>query len=179
CVRVGILKPDHLGDLILAAPAVAALQRRFSDLALLCHPRNVPLARHLFPALRALPMHLPHLDKERRIASGAQARLRTLREEIDLLICLRWDGQSERLLTIAEIEYHAPGPAQSSRHVAVDHRCLAAPFTGFYEIVDSYRYSKFSPVRRRPRELSTVGLCISAGYHLNAWPVNHWLGLAK
>ena len=64
-MRVGVLKPDHLGDLILAAPALAALQRRFEHLTLFCHPNNVALAGHLFPGIRRLALHLPHLDKER------------------------------------------------------------------------------------------------------------------
>ena len=39
-MRVGVLKPDHLGDLILAAPAIAALWRRFHDLTLRLSPRS-------------------------------------------------------------------------------------------------------------------------------------------
>ena len=43
-MRVAVLKPDHLGDLVLAAPAIAALQRRFDELTLLCHPESAGLA---------------------------------------------------------------------------------------------------------------------------------------
>jgi ADP-heptose:LPS heptosyltransferase len=178
-VRVGVLKPDHLGDLILAAPAVAALLRRFDDLTLFCHPNSLALARHLFPEGRSLPIHLPHLDKDRGIGPGPQARLKTLRDEIDLLICLRWDGQCERLLTIPEIEYHIPGPADSDRHVTVDHRELVQAFTGPYDILESYRYPGCPAIAAPPRELRAVGLCVSAGYRLNAWPMNHWLRLAR
>ncbi|HLN28790.1 MAG TPA: glycosyltransferase family 9 protein [Gemmataceae bacterium] len=178
-MRVGILKPDHLGDLILSAPAIAALRRRFTDLTLLCHPRNVPLAGHLFPGLRALPMLLPHLDKDRGRDLGEQARHQILREEIDLLICLRWDGQIQRSLTIPDIEYHAPSLADSERHVAAEHRDIVASLTGPYEILDSYTYPSLPATNRRPTNPKAIGLGISAGFRLNAWPLCHWLELAE
>jgi heptosyltransferase-2 len=178
-VRVGILKPDHLGDLILAAPAIANLQRRFRSLTLFCQPKNLPLAAHLFPGLRARPMDLPHLDKERRGDPHPKARLEMLRREVDLLICLRWDGQIERLLTIPEVEYHARDPADLETHVAVEHRLLLSPFTGPYDILESYIYPHCPPLEMRPTQLRAVALCISAGFHLNAWPLFHWLGLAE
>jgi ADP-heptose:LPS heptosyltransferase len=178
-VRVGVLKPDHLGDLVLAAPAIAALRRRFSHLTLYCHPKNLGLAEHLFPRLRARSVHLPHLDKEHGKQNASSSRLQRLREEVDLLICLRWDGQCERLLMIPEIEFHTPGPGTLIRHVAVEHRNLVMPYTGTYDILESYSYPGLPPVVSRPANLTSVGLCISAGFRLNAWPVSHWLGLAQ
>ena len=178
-MRVGILKPDHLGDLVLAAPAIAALRRRFNHLTLYCHPKNLPLAEHLFPGLKARPMHLPHLDKEHGHDRNSASRLRMLRDEIDLLICLRWDGQCERLVTIPDIEYHTPGPAATLRHVAAEHRDLVAPFTGGYNILESYSYDGYAAPDRPLTNLKAVGLCISAGFRLNAWPLSHWLGLAQ
>jgi heptosyltransferase-2 len=178
-VRVGILKPDHLGDLVLAAPAIAALQRRFSQLTLFCHPKNLPLAAHLFPGLRALPMYLPHLDKEHGADTRTGQRVELLRREVDLLICLRWDGQIDHLLTVPEIEFYTPGPEDPKSHVTVDQRALVSPFTGPYEVLDSYVYPGCAPVDKRPAQLGSVGLCIAAGFHLNSWPLCHWLGLAE
>src|SRR5437588_288916 len=83
---------------ILAAPAIAALRRRFSHVTLFCHPQNLPLAEHLFPGLRALPVYLPHLDKEHGTDTQARERIELLRREVDLLICLRWDVQIQHLL---------------------------------------------------------------------------------
>jgi heptosyltransferase-2 len=178
-VRVSILKPDHLGDLILAAPAIAALRRRFSEVTLLCHPKNLPLAEHLFPGLQARPLHLPHLDKDFTTDIDRGARRRLLKESVDLLICLRWDGQSERLLTTPEVEYLTPGPGHSERHVAAEQRELILPFTGPYDILKSYSYAHKPVPSERPSRLATVGLCIAAGFQLNSWPINNWLGLAE
>jgi heptosyltransferase-2 len=178
-VRIGILKPDHLGDLILSAPAIAALRRRFSDLTLLCYPRNQALAAHLFPGLRTLPILMPHLDKERGPDRGVESRRQMLRDEIDLLICLRWDGFCQRWLHIPDLEYHVPGADLRERHVAAEHRDLVQAFTGRYNILSSYDYPGCPQATQRPRQLTAVALCISAGFHLNAWPLNHWLGLAR
>jgi heptosyltransferase-2 len=179
CVKVGILKPDHLGDLILAAPAIAKLRQRFDSLTLFCHPKNLHLADHLFPGLRTQPLYLAHLDKDRGIHPDTKTRLRALRAEADLLICLRWDGQMERLLSVAELEYHAPSFAADHLHVSLEHRLLLGPFTGPYDILGSFAYPHGSPPAARPARLQAVGLCISAGFHLNAWPLYHWLGLAE
>jgi hypothetical protein len=170
-VRVGILKPDHLGDLVLAAPAIAALRRRFAHLVLFCHPKNLCLAEHLFPGLRASPMYLPHLDKEHGTDTSVRQRVDLLRREVDLLICLRWDGQIAHLLTIPEVEFYTPGADSRTTHVTVEQRDLVAPFTGSYDILDSYRCPGLSPVPKRPSDLTSVGLCISAGFRLNSWPL--------
>jgi heptosyltransferase-2 len=177
-VRVGILKPDHLGDLILAAPAIAALGRRFKQLTLFCHPKNVLLAQHLLPGIAVRALHLPHLDKDRGRDLDTRSRLRALRDEIDLLICLRWDGQIERLLTIPEVEYLVLGTVRLDRHVAAEQQDLVAPLTGPYDILDSFVYPACPPVTARPVRLGAVGLCLSAGFRLNAWPLCHWLDLA-
>lgn len=178
-MRVGILKPDHLGDLVLAAPAIAALRRRFSCLTLFCHPKNLPLAAHLFPGLRALPVSLPHLDKDHGTDTHVGRQAEVLRREVDLLICLRWDSWINQLLTIPEIELHALGEEGRLTHVAVEQRALVSPFTGSYDILRSYVYSDASPPEKRPSEPESVGLCISAGFRLNRWPLCHWLGLAE
>jgi heptosyltransferase-2 len=175
-MRVGILKPDHLGDLVLAAPAIAALRRRFQDLTLFCQPATVTLAEHLFPGLPLRPVCLPHLDKERRPPAAAHP-LADLRDCVDLLLCLRWDREMERLLETAGVEYHASWLDRLDVHVAAEHRAVVAPFTGEYDLLTSYRYRL--PPRRRPEVLRTIGLCIAAGFVRNAWPLNHWLSLAE
>jgi heptosyltransferase-2 len=178
-VKVGILKPDHLGDLILAAPAIAALRRRFADTILFCHPKNTGLARHLFPGLETRPVLLPHLDKERTSDPGALARTRRTLAEVDLLLCLRWDGPIQALVRALDVESRAFGPVSNDTHVAVEHRLVVYPFTDYYDILTSYRYPGCPLPTERPRQLRAAGLCISAGFHLNAWPLSHWLDLAK
>jgi hypothetical protein len=46
---LAVLKPDHLGDLVLAAPAINFLATTDSDVALFVAPKNVAIAKLLFP----------------------------------------------------------------------------------------------------------------------------------
>src|SRR5262245_40356483 len=128
-MRIAVLKPDHLGDLVLAAPAIAALQRRFDDVTLLCHPDTVALARHLFPALALRPVLLPHLDRERQLDAKARP-LADLRDEFDLWICLRWDVNVKAHLENARVSYHASESDDLDGHLAVEQHDTVAQWTG-------------------------------------------------
>ncbi len=177
-MRVGLLKPDHLGDLVLAAPAVAALRRRFADLTLFGHPQALPLAAHLFPGLRLRPLTLPHLDRSRALPADGPAPGEAGLREVDLLICLRWDRHVERLLGRLGVEFHASWLDVLDLHVAAEHRAVVEPFAGPYEVLESFAYPR-RPPGCRPSDVAAVGLCVAAGFRLNAWPSCHWLGLAE
>jgi heptosyltransferase-2 len=175
-MKVAILKPDHLGDLVLAAPAIAALRRRFDDLTLLCHPGSAALAQHLFPGLRQRPILFPHLDRGRQVQMGARPLLR-FRDEFDLFLCLRWDACIRSHLDEASVSYQASDLDRLDVHTAVEQRDVIEPWTGRYDLMTSFDYAPGQRVL--PQRLRRVGLCISAGFPLNAWPLNHWLELAE
>jgi heptosyltransferase-2 len=101
--------------------------------------------------------------------------LRALRDRFDLLLCLRWDAIIKSHLDEAGISYHASESEDLDVHVAVEQRMTLLPWTGGYDLLSSYNYSKRLTPIDQPR---TVGLCISAGFPLNAWPLSHWLELA-
>jgi heptosyltransferase-2 len=178
-MKVAVLKPDHLGDLVLAAPALAALRRHFADLTLYCHPKNLGLADHLFPGLPAHPVLLPHQDKEHTTPLDDRTPVRVLRGVADLLVCLRWDGPIADLVTELGIPHRGYGSYSEALHAAAEQHTVVAPLTGPYDMLSSYRYPHIPPVTRRPEALRAVGLCIAAGFRLNAWPLGHWLGLAE
>ena len=175
-MKVAILKPDHLGDLVLAAPAIAALLRRFDELTLLCHPDTAALVRHLFPGLALRPILFPHLDRRHKREMNARPLLE-LRDEFDLFICLRWDEVVKTHLHNAGVTYQASEIDALDVHVAVEQRDVIAPWTGAYDLLESFEYA-LKP-RKSPRALQRVGLCIAAGFPLNAWPLTHWLELAQ
>jgi ADP-heptose:LPS heptosyltransferase len=176
-VKVGILKPDHLGDLVLASPAIAALRRRFADLTLFCHPKSIGLAGHLFPGLPASGVLIPYLDKERTRDRNAHARLQAaLQGRVELLVCLRWDEQIERVVRKLDCDYRGIGGTIDT-HVALEHRRAVFPYTDAYDLLTSYRYPH-APPPEKPVLPGAIGLCISAGFPLNSWPLCHWLDLA-
>jgi ADP-heptose:LPS heptosyltransferase len=176
-MRVGILKPDHLGDLVLAAPAVAALRRRFDDLTLFCQPAAMPLAAYLFPGLPLRPVVFPHLDRTCR-TQRVSPELGALRDQIDLLVCLRWDRVLARVVEDSGLDYRASHLDRLDVHAAAEQRAVVAPLAGEYDLLTSYRHSAL-PRPERPAALGAVGLCIAAGFVRNAWPLNYWLELAE
>jgi heptosyltransferase-2 len=183
-MNIGILKPDHLGDLVLAAPAVAALERTYGTATLFCHPNSAGLARHLFPKLTVETILFPHLDKEQHLAPGApsvptpQAAVERMKG-LDKLFCLRWDGEIEPVLRNNGIQFVGPKKALNDEHAAVENRNTVEGHTGHYDIFTSYRHAEAVVPIYRPSGVKRIGLCISAGFRLNAWPMSHWLSLAE
>jgi heptosyltransferase-2 len=178
-VKAGILKPDHFGDLILAAPAIAALRRRFADLTLFCHPNSISLASHLFPGLPTTPVLFPAQDKERSLDSHDFSRVRaTLHHAVDLLVCLRWEPYIEEVLLQLGVDFRSPRLVTNAVHAAVEQYGVVAPLTGPYDLLSSYSHPMSPGPAQRPMEVNRVGLCIAAGFPLNAWPLSHWLELA-
>jgi heptosyltransferase-2 len=176
-MRVAILKPDHLGDLVLAAPAIAAIVRRWGNPTLLCHPETKGLAHHLFPGLATRPILFPHLDRTRKSYLLARP-LAEFDRSFDLLLCLRWDSELKIHLCETAIAWHASEQEELDIHVAVEQREAMVAWTGPYDLLDSYLYPHLSGRPGLPQRVEAVGLCISAGFPLNSWPLNHWLELA-
>jgi heptosyltransferase-2 len=80
-MKVAVIKPDHVGDVVLASAAIRAVLAAYPDAAVFVAPGNFPLARFLFGEacdLRAVV--LPHVSKQTegqqpaRIDSGAFAK---------------------------------------------------------------------------------------------------------
>src|SRR5205807_2139064 len=131
-------KPDHLGDVVLSAPAIAALRRRFPNMILLCHPSTAGLAQELFPGLALWPVLFPHLDRSCTSETDDLAiDPRVLKGLVDLLVCLRWDGEMERLARASQVEYRTAGPVPMEIHVAREQENVVAPLAGDYDILSS------------------------------------------
>lgn len=179
-MTVAILKPDHLGDLVLSAPAIAALERRFDDLILLCQPSTRLLAAHLFPRLSLRTIQLPYLAKEPASMQvpADVCDLGELRGEVDLLVSLRWDRYLEPLLEASGLDFCASRLDRLDVHVAAEDCAVVESFTGVYDPLESFCHPA-NPLQGRPPVPERVGLCISAGFVRNAWPLSHWLELAK
>ena len=62
-MKLAVVKPDHIGDLILSSPAIRALSTVIPDLTLFVASKTLKLGRHLFPHVELRTMDLPHLLK--------------------------------------------------------------------------------------------------------------------
>src|SRR5262249_1594799 len=130
--------------------------------------------RHLFPGLALQPVLFPHLDRTQRLNRHARP-LRALRDRFDLFLCLRWDAMIKDHLDDAAVSYHASESDWLDLPVAFEQRERVIAWTGPYDLLSAYLYSAPPTLVAQPR---VVGLCISAGFPLNAWPLSHWLELA-
>ena len=171
--KIALVKPDHLGDLVLASPAIRAAQQHFGDVSLFVSDTTRPLAGFLFPEMELRSVNLPHLARNKEATFDLDSFVSVL-NEFELILWLREDA-SIRL--IAE-RVKAPQDFATGDHLTHDsaiHKRMMVRHVGNYS-----RTKLFSSVPIRwPVSISTVGLCVAAGFPTNRWPNVLWLELAS
>lgn len=172
---LAIVKPDHLGDLVLASPAIRWLSSLNQDSELYVHPNNLWLSKYLFPDIPVKPISFPHLSK------GTDGQSRPLRDTLasvqrrDLTVFLRQDAFINRE-NIAHLVGHSVfTDALPDTHEASNHRIGLRPYFG------DHTPDHHWPGRQRefPNVLRVVGLCIGSGFPTNKWSVIRWTALGR
>jgi hypothetical protein len=170
--RVGILKPDHLGDLVLATPAIRAIAQHFGDPVLYVGSPNVSLARFLFPRAEIRTVSFPHLAK----SGGGPLDVQRLANDLNQhrhVFCLRDDPVLRSIVDGLDTDVVTVQGSHETHETAIqkDAVCQRVP-----------NYSRTSLFSGRPvlwpSALARVALCIAAGYPTNRWPNACWLELA-
>jgi ADP-heptose:LPS heptosyltransferase len=171
--KIGILKPDHLGDLVLSVPAINKIVEEFEDVTLLCNPYAETLAKTLWPALKLRPIAFPHLTKCSKVAdldSGPKAL------DFDWIISLRHDGILQKWIDQGNQRCHLmPRWTNDIHESRLQQETL-------YRIVGPYSRSAFfyrSKPPHYPSDPKRVGLCLSSGFSANRWPLHFWRELAR
>lgn len=171
---VTVLKPDHLGDLVLSAPAIRALQAAGREVRLHVAPASEPLARYLFPdIIRISTVQFQHLSRKP-VPPPDLAGLVEDAQRSDILICLRSDQVIETLLKDLSLDCLAL-PRNPLVHETENQRMLLTPVIGGYSRTRHFSGGPIGIGQARRH----VALCISAGFPTNRWPNLHWLGLAS
>lgn len=167
--RVAVVKPDHLGDLVLAAPAIRAVERHFGGVTLFVAGPSRTLANFLFPSAALHAADLPHLARR---PVEAPLRLAAELSTFDLVLWLRDDPPIRRLAAQVRADQDfATGNAVT--HETVAHRRMLARHCPGYS-----RSALFGPQPIRwPASIRSAGLCVSAGFPANRWPSINWLRL--
>ena len=100
-----ILKPDHVGDFLLALPAFALIRRSFpdADITLLCGPWNEAAARHAGAFDRVVTVSVMAPSAAQRAASLERLGIGAF----DLAVDLRVDEDSRHLLGHLRARYKA------------------------------------------------------------------------
>jgi heptosyltransferase-2 len=171
--RVAIVKPDHLGDLVLASPGIRAVAARFPTTKLFVSSTSLSLARFLFPRLEIGKADLPHLSR----IPGSHGRLEDLEDELgsyDLLFCLRDDPVLRDLLGRLDTQIVLAEGSHLTHDTAIQKRALR-PYIGNYSRSELFS----SKPQLWPRQVREAGLCLAAGFPTNRWPNSYWVELAQ
>ena len=174
-MRIAVVKPDHLGDLVLAAPAIRAVRSRYADVSLFVSSRNLGLARLLFGNIELRPLDLPHLSK-----TSGDDRADMDFAEFDLVLFLR----NDQVLNPASAELLCKDfiffPAREDYHQTLLDYMVASRVVGAYDIDAEFYVGDGAALRQKAaRAPRAIGLCVAAGFHANAWPAAHWVELGR
>jgi ADP-heptose:LPS heptosyltransferase len=176
-MKIAIVKPDHLGDLVLAAAAVRAVLKKHADAEVLVAPPNVPLARFLFGEVcRLREWQLPHLSKSQESRLPVNLDLR----DYDMVLFLRYD----EVLNPAWAELRCRDyifPLQSDEHhQTMLNYSVASRVVGHYDMEAEHFCTNLAVVRdKAARVPQRIGFSIGSGFYANAWPPVRWIELGR
>ena len=174
-MTLAVIKPDHLGDLVLSSSAIRALAAGRPDLVLFVAPHNMGLARWLFPEIEVCGISFPHLAK----AGELQPRAPDL-QAYEAVAFLRRDGVIDPEWALANTRDFAMFTEDHGVHQTVLDYGVAVAFTSPYDI-DALFHAPALPRRDISPgwPLERVGLSLGSGFHTNVWPITHWIELAR
>ena len=170
-----MVKPDHLGDLILSSPAIRAMGLSHPDLTLFVAGRCYGLAKWLFPGLDIRILNLAHLAK----VDAAEEPSPDL-GAFDAVAFLRRDGvltpDWAQLRTRRSVMFRE----DNNTHQTLLDYGVAREFAPPYDIDDLFFAQRgMRTAEERSRSSSRIGLSIGSGFYTNAWPLVRWIELAR
>ncbi|MBV9539127.1 MAG: glycosyltransferase family 9 protein [Acidisphaera sp.] len=173
---LAIVKADHVGDLVLASPAINFLAGEQDEVVLFVSPGTEPMARVMFPLLDVRTIVFPHLAKSRRsdVPSYLHEQVTEL-AAFDRVVFLRHDHvmNRPRMRGLVRSPIFTFSDARVHETVAQVHGL--APFFGTYDR-DAYWPGTLRPWPEHPRH---IGLCLGSGFPANQWPMLRWVQLAR
>lgn len=169
-----IIKPDHLGDLVLSSAAIRAITAAHPDAVLFVASKNVGLARYLFPRIEIRTIDLAHLSK-----SGEGSRIPDL-SCFDAVAILRNDAVlAEDWAALRTRGFLLPRDTHGLHQTMIDYT-VASLLSGPYDIDAAYYGDRAERVIAKavapPRR---IGLSIGSGFHANTWPITQWVEAAR
>jgi heptosyltransferase-2 len=174
-MSIAIIKPDHLGDLVLSIPAIRAIAQGSQEAVLYVGPWNRKAAAYFFPGLQIETMVFSHLSK----ADDAHDDVPDLRD-FDCAVILRNDHIiNQQWADLRARDYFVIPPRNDVHQSVLD-------YTAARSVVDEYdmdalyygaNMARFLDKLDRP--VKQVGLSIGSGFHANLWPTQRWVELGR
>lgn len=172
--KVAIIKPDHVGDLILGAPAIGRIADLASETTLFVAGGNVALARHLFPQLEVRRLDFPHLAKGSDAQVLSPGSLRQTFGPFSMVFVLRSDAALNRPgLDVLGKPLFLTGAIEGMHETRSHAECL-------YGVIGHYDSDAYWPGGASvwPSRIARVALVVGAGFPTNRWPAWYWARLA-
>lgn len=169
--RIAVIKPDHLGDLVLASPAIRALSAT-NEVVLHIASSSLDLGQFLFPGIEIRPIDFPHLARKP-VPAIDLGTLTGHFASFDRTVMLRDDDVMRSLAGALGRKALVAGGDHLTHDTRIHQRALEHEFPAYS------RTQLFSPMPIFwPASIRSVGLCIAAGFPTNLWPLRHWYDLA-
>jgi heptosyltransferase-2 len=173
-VRVAIIKPDHLGDLVLSSPAIRAVSQR-SDATLFVGPWNRVAAAQFFPGLAVETITFGHLSKSAKSGDS----IPDLRG-FDCVAVLRNDHIVNPGWADLRARDYVAAPARNDVHQTLLDHTVVHSIAGDYDIDALFYGAAFERyLAKLDRVPQRVGLSVGSGFHANLWPITRWIELAR
>lgn len=174
-MNVAIIKPDHIGDLVLSSAAIRAIMRRHPNATLFIAGKNRSLARHLFGDVAIETIDFPHLTK----ADASQGGYPDLRG-FDMVAFLRSDGiLNTQWASLRCRRFVLPVDTHGDHQSVIDFG-VASALVGHYDIEEAFYTDRLERVRAKASRFpGKVGFSIGSGFHANSWPPGHWIALGR
>jgi ADP-heptose:LPS heptosyltransferase len=169
-VKLAVVKPDHIGDLILSSPAISAMATEVPDLTLFVASKTLTLARHLFPSVELRTLDLPHLLK-----SAGTPEIPDL-SGYDLVLFLRRDGViTPEWARIRTRDFMMPEESHAHHQSILDYS-VASEIVPDYDMDALFFGERLKSIQAKALERPVrVGLSIGSGFFTNAWPLIRWI----
>jgi len=170
---IAILKPDHLGDLVLSVPAIRAVRARYRNITLFVASSSRPLAGFLFPDIEDIrSADLPHLARNGEAHTPPGMLIDEL-NRFDHVLSLRHDTALHLLVSRLGVPRTSVGDGGHLVHESATQQRAAESLCGPYS-----RTRLFSGLPHEwPVAPRHVALCISAGFPTNRWATVCWAEL--
>lgn len=176
-MKLVVLKPDHLGDLVLSAPAINKLLTLNHDITLIINKNVEFLAQYLFPNIKLAYATFTHLSRTNETTSIDEVF--ELVKTSDLLVSLRNDPELQKQVfyNIDPSKLLITGDSLDVHETTLHSECLE-PLTGAYLPLDFFNTYK-NTYKIWPTQIKKLGLSISAGFFNNSLSVLRWIEIAR
>lgn len=175
-MKITILKPDHLGDLVLSIPAINKILEIGQEIILFCNPDATFLAKFLFPNIKIYPISFPHLTKNQ--FSDNFEFFINVSNESDILVILRSDRIIHDIVSKRVFKPIFSTEVSLEIHETLLQRKGIEKLTGHYECETYFYHYHFLP-KPISKEISKIGFVISAGFFNNSLPLIKWVEFAQ